>query len=802
MHQRIILPARLCGICLALILLPSLFPTIGCARRHVRTVGLMSISSDGSDRKAAADTLDFAAEIDRYATLSSVEQESMRQRAENKADAWRGFELEAYREKDSFLRHWYYLTDPLTFDHFGVGLGNSIIDLKAATRLDPSFAEGWSNLGRLCAEVGDLTSARKYLERALLAARIESDAGRPLNQEQYREIYRDLAWTYRDLTLWDKGLATVNEGLSRYSGDRELVLIKGLLLAGNGQVGQAISLAVRMEPLSYPQYDFIYRGFKHQTSSYANNWIKSQALLAAGDIGQAYFVLGDLPTLSYRTLLPFSNRYWRDAGLIAELAGDPEAPTYYAVGHVTLDYLKYYPLISQSIASQVLDVPNPWVPVYTSYGNRFYAGGSPLSYVGGQMAQMNRGLFPLQKSLASGQALQMLNILERRNVRPDVCRALRGRIYYANDDFALARVELTAAHGSFAAQDQIDAGTSLILGLLHMQTQEYAKARELLGESVTAGPTNPVAWRSLGVVNVQLGRIDEAHEAMDRSVALDPWTVTSFYNRGLLHLQLKEFELARVDLDRALQLDPDNREVQRLLQMTTVALIATDPVEPVVTATSEGPLAEYEADPLKFLAQLEADVEALFDLPDSLHIDNPEALARFAELETRYAREPTPELRSVLALGYIDQKMDQDAQAILAPGWGIDLSPQEELMLLFVDRNLGEIDRAQQVVQDILSSGSGSGNPYALAIAVDAMRTGIDPVGEDAKSSNNHGFFGWWRNAKFSYGQDITGRPRMVWDSGQFFRYQSDQLFEQAVWGMRPTPLAGGQNGVNSLSQK
>ena len=63
-------------------------------------------------------------------------------------------------------------------------------------------------------------------------------------------IYRERAWALRDLARWDEGLAAVEEGLEFKHGDHDLVLIKGLLLAGAGRYSEAVSLAVRMPPFA------------------------------------------------------------------------------------------------------------------------------------------------------------------------------------------------------------------------------------------------------------------------------------------------------------------------------------------------------------------------------------------------------------------------------------------------------------------------------------------------------------------------------------------------------------------------
>ena len=100
----------------------------------------------------------------------------------------------------------------------------------------------------------------------------------------------------------------------------------------------------------------------------------------------------------------------------------------------------------------VLDLPDARMPCYTSFGNRYQVAGSLFSYIAVQMNRMALGIFEEQKLQAAGLALGALEIAELRNIRPDVCRALRGRIYYAADDFQAAHEELKAARESFREQ--------------------------------------------------------------------------------------------------------------------------------------------------------------------------------------------------------------------------------------------------------------------------------------------------------------------------------------------------------------
>ncbi len=339
-----------------------------------------------------------------HLALPESEQEEKRDQAVARLGGWRQFEKEARQHKDANLRHWYYEGVYLDRDTWGVGLGNSISDLKTVTRWDPSFAEAWGTLGRLCAAAGDLVRARENLDRARLAARGRAKAGRPVAEQDLLDIYRQRAWVLRDLGLWDEGLAAVREGLEFHPGDRDLVLIKGLLLAGAGRYEEATSLAVRMKPFSYRQHDLFHYGLKEQTSDYANRWIRSQALLAVGDYQMARHVFGELESYPYRRSVPHQQRFWNDLGLVAELAGDPRAGTYYAIGFISGDYYGYYPWVAGNLEPLVLDVPRADIPFFTSFGGRFHAGGSLLSYAAGQMNMMSLSIFDNQRRQAAWRA--------------------------------------------------------------------------------------------------------------------------------------------------------------------------------------------------------------------------------------------------------------------------------------------------------------------------------------------------------------------------------------------------------------
>lgn len=751
---------------------------------------------------AAAAAATFEQTLDRHLAQPVPEQDAARQEALAIAEFWREFEQEAHDVEDSQLRQWYYRENAITADHRWFGLGNSILELKKATGRDPSFAEGWGALGRLCAEAGDLATARTYLDHARTSAHALGVLGRPVDRDVQLQIYRERAWVLRDLALWDEGLEAAAEGLRFRPGDPDLVLVKGLLLGGSGRYEEAVSLAVRMEPVEYPQYDFIYRGFKHQKSSHANNWIRAVALLSIGDVELAYAKLGDLSVYAYRGNIAHSARYWKDAALIAELAGDDQAPTYYAVGFVTRHYQQFYPAAAHNVAPLVLDLPHPGMPVYTSFGSRFYIAGSPFSYVGLQMNHLGDGLFQGQRTEAAGRALQMLDLLERRHIAPAVCRAFRGRIYYAHDDYDPAERELLAAREAFQAEGEVDAGTSLLLGLLKMRNQDYRRAETYLEESLAGDENNAVGWRSLGVVYSRLGKTAQAGQAMTRAVQADPWNVSGLYNRGLYNYQNGQLGPAIADLDRALRIDPENREVQRLHEVVTGSIEESGRSVAEVIAVTEGIPEEYARDPAEFLADLEAEIDAFFTVPDSLRLSEPEAEERIQLLMSRYVQFRDPQLRAVLAMALVDHGRMAEVQDLLGPGWGVDLSPEEELILLYADHQVGERARAEQVMRQVLASGDGRGNPYAVAQAARTMRTSTDPEAADRELANNsrtHGFFYWWTNAKTNKAASSM-MPKFVYDRQLWLQYRDDPLFEQAVWGMSPTPVQGRSSSVATES--
>ena len=323
----------------------------------------------------------------------------------------------------------------------------------------------------------------------------------------------------------------------------------------------------------------------------------------------------------------------------------------------------------------------------------------------------------------------MLGIIERRGLAPQYCHAERGRILYALDDFEAAEVDLARARELLAAEGRVDPVTSMLLGVIALQDERDAEAADLLAEVVANEPWLASAWRMLGVARVRAGNPEAAVRAMDRAVALDPRNVAGWYNRGLLRLQRRNFSAAAADLAEAYRLDPENREVQRLLQMAVSGARVNG--EPLPDATAAAPAAATSPAGLPDL--MEQQLDTLFALPDSLRVDPAEATSRILLLEKAYAEAGDPLRRRDLALAYLDDGRYRDVQRLLDAGWGIDLAPDEELMLLHVDRKLGEQERAEELARELLAGEAGEGNPYlwsmtALLIRDTDPRSGMSKV--------------------------------------------------------------------------
>lgn len=730
-------------ICTGLVLISG-----GCSQKGVQVIPATGMSNPD---ETLADSTVFASEMAGFQDLDPQEQSDRQKQAAEDIGDWRQFEEMARKRRDRRERP--YLYEQLPTDRRGLltGLASTLDRLGEAARLDPADATAWAALGHLHLEIGDLKTARGYLERARWTAMYRDPVARAGDPDLLLEIHRDRGWVLRDLGLWEEGLAAVEEGLSLRPADPELVLIQGLLLAGAGRTQEALSHATKMPPVKIRDFTGVYTtGLYVRPSDYANQWIRSQAYLKAGDLEMAFHVFGErrtpdepmsifggrLDSRANATALPYQRRFWNDVGLVAELRGDPGAMEYYVAGFRGLEYSGYYPTAGEARSSLVLDVPDAHAPYFVSFGHSHYLLGSRFGYVAYQMNAMSMALFPEQARHAAREALEVLDILERYQVRVDVCRAFRGRIFYRLERYAEAKLELKAARDSFSKKDQVDARTSLLLGMIALREEQFTGACGYLEESVRADAASPVAWRMLGVVYANLERGDEAVAAMNRAVALEPRSLVGHYNRGLLFLQLHRCTQALPDLETAWRLDPGNEDVQRLLQVTA-ACIKSGSEEPLVPGDQtvvrvEGAeVPRFKADPALLLDHLAAELEVFFTPPDSLLGDLSLRAVRLDSAVT--VRPEDAQLRKTAALAWLDLGEPVRTRDLLAPWWGVGLSPLEEVMLLWADEELDDRNRISELTRQALSDSLTTSNPYVWRLVVREIRRDPDHWGPDAE---------------------------------------------------------------------
>lgn len=711
---------------------------------------------------AAGDSLAFDRTIRQYLDQPGGTRELRRRRAEDELAYWREFEqLAAMRRSRRDLPLFLASIQP---DPRGlhIGLAKSVKVLEQAVALDPTFAEAWAGLGHLRLEIGDRQGALADLERALAAAAVEDAAGRPLAHATVLQVHRDRAWALRELARWDEGLRAAHLGLVFHPGDPDLLLIKGLLLAGAGRYSEATALAVRL-----PDFEIRRYGSKHNpadfragqelvASDYAARWIRSQACLVADDPGQALRILGralpgegkvspqpdGLLDLLGSARMPHHSRFWNDAGLVGELAGDPGFALYYDEAFQGRDYRGYYPDSIHLMGPLVLGIPLAEAPCFLSYGSGYHLGGSPFAFVAAQMDIMSLALFPDRKLAAARQALDCLDVLDRRGLMPDICHALRGRILYRQGKLVPAWEELRTAREAFRARNQVDARTSLLLGVLALDREEYGGALTYLTESTSADSSAAVAWRSRGIALARLGRTEQALRDMTRAIAMEPGSLAGHFNRGLLFLEMGRHEEAVTDLDRAWRLDPGNQDTRRLLQTAAAALrqAGAAPLEHAALELGGDPQAALppgvtaEIPPDLLLDHLDREMDTLLG-PGATGVPDRAALEAICSVwEAAYRDNPSAHLRKLIALARLDLGDPEGVRAMLGGFWGRDLEPDEELMLLYADRLAGRTDRARELADGILAGQGMVGSPYAAALAARAVReaAGADRGGEES----------------------------------------------------------------------
>jgi tetratricopeptide (TPR) repeat protein len=451
------------------------------------------------------------------------------------------------------------------------GIGNEPLvaeilrDLTSAVELDPGSATAWTALGLLRFQLGDDAGAAAALATAVAVLDPGAAPDAAGHDALLREALTGLALACRRLGLAAEGLAAAERGLRLSAGDPQLTLARGLLLAAVGRDDEAMSLAVTMPAVRFRHQTSLGSGWVPRPSAYANRWLKSQALLARGEVDLACHVLGDLDEEAAMRM-PLDWLFWQDAGELFEIAGDARAARAYDLAYARHRLRPFMPYAAGCLGPVVLDCPDPELPYFTAPGGGL-AAGSPFSYVAAQINQVAEGSSAAARDVARARAGSRLAALEARGQRPDVCRALRGRLLLLEDHRPEARRELQAACDAFAARGVTDPGTCILLGQLELLSGRSDLAGKLFAAAVAAAPDGALAWRELGIALSRCGDPERALTAMDRALDIDPASAAGLYNRALLHHGQGRHEAALADLEAAWRLDPDDARILNLLQV-------------------------------------------------------------------------------------------------------------------------------------------------------------------------------------------------------------------------------------------
>lgn len=742
----------------------------GCSMRHP------TLLSPGDLALAAADSVS----LDQFLAMPKPVQELRTRRAEGALGPLRTMEAAQF-SVDQFLNA------PLVHTPYGgyrslPPLGDVLRHLDAALSLDPSRADLWLMRGRLLDIAGDNRRARTSLETAWMV----TDRVPPPEQER-RTVRRNIgvaaAWLERDAGWWEAGLAWLDRASSATPrDDSEAILLRGLLLAGRGDLEDAMSLSYGMPPVTVPVVDQLgfegFLGLKKKKSDLLKRWLQAEVWMRRGRPELAWNVLGKIPYWRRVTVLP--HRFYQDLGLYAEASGEVDrANLYYALAFVRREYRRSTFPTPLTCDPVLAGLPHRRANFYR-LGSGSFHGGSLVAYaMSSSMLALNRAGSERgeQGYLLASEALETCL---RRGIQPDEALAMRGRLRFSRGHYVLAEVDLTEARRVFAERGLVEPWTSYLLGLVAMGRDRPTEAEPMLLESLSADSTRAGAWDALGVARLQLGRRSEARQAFDRALACDPRSHAASFNRGLLRCQEGDLDGGLADFRRAAELDPENTQIARIIQLASLARRDGRPFMPGidqegawkpaavdVQATPGGVFspqaaAEAQAQWRFRLGEMFSDV--VTETGAQVRADGLDADA-LAQLVAAHAADPSPANRKVLAHAYVWLEQADEARLLLAPHWGQDLDNDEVLLLLWLDQRAGEDARLRRLARQMGDT---------VAMEVDRFGWGAlvsRILGDDADPL----FRGQTTFARFDPSMRFTGRSRAFteWLSLQELRMAS-----------------------------
>ncbi|MBY0512021.1 MAG: tetratricopeptide repeat protein [Rhodospirillaceae bacterium] len=123
--------------------------------------------------------------------------------------------------------------------------------------------------------------------------------------------------------------------------------------------------------------------------------------------------------------------------------------------------------------------------------------------------------------------------------------------------------DLARAQGLYRgilAQWPDQADVLLLLGITHLQTQNYTEAAAVIARAVAANPANPGAWFNHGMALLHVQQYAGAADSFGRVIALQPDNPDAHNNRAIALRALGRHEEALAGYDQAVALRPDAPE--------------------------------------------------------------------------------------------------------------------------------------------------------------------------------------------------------------------------------------------------
>jgi Tfp pilus assembly protein PilF len=165
----------------------------------------------------------------------------------------------------------------------------------------------------------------------------------------------------------------------------------------------------------------------------------------------------------------------------------------------------------------------------------------------------------------AGQHSEALAILEELLVEDPTNIAALEEV--ADNELSLGRYDRSERAATQAIDLDKNSYTGLyILGFLHSQQEEWAKAIGLLRKANALKANNPEILRCLGWALFNAGERAQGIVTLERSLNLESDNPLTLCDLGVTHLQVRNFTKAKALFARALELDPSNQRARECVE--------------------------------------------------------------------------------------------------------------------------------------------------------------------------------------------------------------------------------------------